>query len=177
MLSRKQYWYSIMKYDGTRLNGKNKQNIPIIHVVGKERSVRFNNEVYVKLVPTRTEIAMVEAITTKVDDNDKYNETVYNVEKLPPVISKLDIDSIKSLKSSIKLPTIHKTPTTSSTPSTTSTPDTYCDNNNVLHTKTIREKVTREEATQNQVKKQQKQQKQSKPIFHFHDDILSYILK
>ena len=72
MLTRKQYWYNIMKLDKHHknieeidvscqipVNNHGNTDTDIVTVIGNVKQVRFNNNVYATLIPTKEELNKV----------------------------------------------------------------------------------------------------------------------
>lgn len=158
-MTRKQCWYNTMKNSKStikKLEDKNTVNETSyltreqIVVEGKIKHVRFNKNVYATLVPTRVETNSLESVNEDTDDHDKYNERFYSIKKLPESISKLDIESINSLRSCLKLPIIKTIENQDYLLQSDSDISEYC---------------------------QDKEKKNKYKVFRFYDDILTYMVK
>ena len=155
MMTRKQCWYNTMKNSKSNINKlENKNTVnearEQIVVEGKIKHVRFNKNVYATLVPTREETNSLESVNTYKNDNDKYNERFYSIKELPESISNLDIESINSLRSCLKLPIIQ----------------------------TIENQDYLQQSDSNISEYSQYKDKKNKyKVFRFYDDILTYMVK
>lgn len=111
MISRKQYRHNVMKNYNSKDNNfyekkVNYANVSIQNnkqfvVEGKIKQVRFNNCVYIALIPTREENDILE-LRENNSEYDNYNEHHHIIKDLPNNIAELDIESIYSIKSCIK---------------------------------------------------------------------------
>ena len=83
MITRKQYWYNIMKLENysknieeielsSQIKEKNNCDInkDVITVVGTVKQVRFNNNVYAKLIPTKEELNQLYLLSKEYDINN-----------------------------------------------------------------------------------------------------------
>ena len=168
MLSRKQCWHNIMKkYDeNNEIINTSERSIITDKLLKKTKQVSFNKHIYTSLIPTRTELQLIEKTNGDLE-TDLYDETIYN-SKIPDSLESLDLSQINLLKSCIKLPCIDKKEINTSS--------------NNLRSRTFSNDKSNDKSKEIDVKNDVKNEvkkniKKNKTFFYFHDDILRYITK